>query len=85
MSNPIDKLIETCNIVGKECDNLVEARKTKRIDDIGFVNKYFDLVEKMPESEKKREVEKELDKYLKEVGEPTDKEVQIFMREGELD
>jgi len=63
-TDPINKLIGSCNIVGKECDELVEARKKGDLNDLGFISEYFTLLEKMPASNKKEEIIKELEEFI---------------------
>ena len=61
MSNPVKELAKTCEIIGKECKDLVQAHTDKKIDEMTFINKYFDMVDKLPSDSKKNEVLKELE------------------------
>jgi predicted solute-binding protein len=65
MSNPIEELAKTCEIIGKECHELVEKRQSKQIGDMRFVNEYFQLLEKMDTGEKREEVINNLEEYAK--------------------
>ena len=81
MSNPVKELAKTCEILGKECKDLFQEHTDKKIDEITFINKYFDMVDKLPPNDKKNQVVKELEKFMtseKEVSfrdEPTESEV----------
>ena len=81
MSNPVKELAKTCEIIGKECKELVQDHTDKKIDEMTFVNKYFDMVDKLPSSPKKNDVVKELERFMtsqKEVSfrdEPTESEI----------
>lgn len=81
MSDPLKELAKTCKIIGKECTDLVQEHTDKKIDEMTFINKYFDMVDKFPESPKKDKVVKELEKFMtsqKEVSfrdEPTKSEI----------
>ncbi len=63
MSNPIEELEKTCEIIGEPCKILANERKDKKIDELTFVRKYFDMLESMPDGEKKKKVLTELDKF----------------------
>jgi len=65
MSDPIEKLAETCKLLGDECHELVKERKEKHIGDMRFVNKYFQLLEKMDKGKKREEVISDLESYAK--------------------
>ena len=81
MSDPVKELAKTCEIIGKECKDLVQDHTDKKIDEITFINKYFDMVDKLPPNEKKDKVVKELEGFMtsqKEVSfrdEPTESEI----------
>jgi len=64
MSDPINKLIGTCDILGDECKKLVNDLKGKKINELGFVNGYFDLISKMPDDERKNDTVKDLEEYI---------------------
>lgn len=63
MSDPIEELEKTCEIIGEQCKILANERKEKKIDDITFIQKYFDLLETMPTGIEKQKVLTELDKF----------------------
>lgn len=64
MSDPINKLIGTCEILGEECKTLVKDLKTEKINELGFVNKYFELIEKMPDDARKEDTIKDLEEFI---------------------
>ena len=64
MSNPIKELAKTCEIIGKECKDLVQDHTDKKIDEMTFINKYFDMVNKLPSDSKKNDVIKELESFI---------------------
>lgn len=64
MSDPIKKLEQTCEILGKECKELVKEHKELKIDEITFVEKYFDMLDKTPTSEDKTKAIAELEKFM---------------------
>ncbi len=66
--DPIDKLINTCQLIGKECDEIVKEHERKEINDIGFVNKYFDLLSKIDDQKLKDEIIKDLEEYIRKKG-----------------
>jgi len=63
MSDPVKELAKTCEIIGKECKDLVQEHDNKKIDELTFMREYFNILEKMPEGEKKEKVLKELDTF----------------------
>jgi hypothetical protein len=65
MSNPVKELAKTCEIIGKECDDLVEQRRGKKIGDLRFVNEYFQLLDKLKDVNKKEDILKKLEDYAK--------------------
>lgn len=56
--------MDTCKIVGKECDNLTNDLNAEKITGVEFVDKYFDLVNKMPDGDNKNKVVDELKEYM---------------------
>lgn len=64
MSNPVKELAKTCKIIGKECTDLVQDHTDKKIDEMTFVNKYFDMVDKLPSDSKKNDIVKELESFM---------------------
>jgi hypothetical protein len=63
MSDPLEELEKTCEIIGEPCKILANERKEKKIDDITFIQKYFTILETMPTGAKKQKVLMELDKF----------------------
>jgi len=63
MSDPMEELDKTCEIIGDQCKILANERKEKKIDEITFIEKYFNMVENMPDNTKKQKVLAELDKF----------------------
>ncbi len=65
MSDPIEKLEQSCNLLGAKCEELVKERRDKHIGDIEFVNKYFGIIADMPKDEKRQEIVSNLEDFLK--------------------
>ena len=81
MSDPVKELAKTCEIIGKECKDLIQEHTDKKIDDMTLINKYFDMIDQIPSSPEKDKVVKELEGFMssqKEVSfrdEPTESEI----------
>lgn len=67
MADPINKLIGTCDIVGKECKDLIEKLKKDEINELGFISGYFNLVDKMPDNARKEDTIKELEEFIQKI------------------
>lgn len=66
MSDLIKKLSETCELIGEKCDKLVDNQKSNNIDEIQFVNQYFDMLNKMPNSSDKERIITDLQQFKNE-------------------
>ena len=85
MSDPIDKLKQTCSILGDECKELVKKREKNELDDVGFVNKYFDMLERMPNNSVKKKVVEDLEEYIKkdvQIHDESEKKEPMFFDSG---